>query len=93
MITEEKYNQFLKEAYSLSREIEELEYISPRFLEIVNFYFERYGFGTKIKKPKRCIRMEKEYNFMTERLNDLKEEEKLIREDIEKYDKKQEKKK
>ena len=25
MITEEKYNQFLKEAYSLSREIEELE--------------------------------------------------------------------
>ena len=90
MKKEEKYNRFLKEIYSLSQEIEELEYISPRFLEIINFYFERYGFGTQIKKPKRYIRMEEEYNFMIERLNDLKEEKKLIREDIDKYDRKQE---
>ena len=71
--TQKKYDKLVKEIYPIIMEIEELEYIFPRFLEIVNFYFGRYGFGTKIKKPNRYIQMDKEYDLMIKRLSDLKE--------------------
>ena len=48
-ITEKQYNQFLKEAYSLSQEIEELEYISSRFQRLLIFILKDMDLELKLK--------------------------------------------
>lgn len=84
---EKEYNQLLKESYELKMEIEELEYIYPRFLEIDDFYFDRYGFGIKIKRPDRYIKFSKEYDDLIQRLKELREKLNLVDSKKEEYEK------
>ena len=80
---EEEYDKFLEESYKLKNELEELEYISPRFLEIINFYFKRYGFGIKNKRPERYIKINNEYELLRKRITGLKEKLKFNSDKIE----------
>lgn len=68
----DKHDKLLKEIYPIKMELEELSFMQPRLLEIVNFYFDRYGFGIKNTKPKIMIKFEKEYDVLTLRFNKLK---------------------
>ncbi len=88
IITELEYDKLLKESYVLKMEIEELEYITPIFLEISNFYFGKYGYGYGIKKtkPDRYFEIEKEYDFIFKRLKYIKEEFKEIESKIKEYE-------
>ena len=74
MITEKEYYKAIKEIYPIYRELEELEFIQPRFLEIVNFYFDRYGFGIKENQPIKYIQFNKEYDLIRKRIDKLKQE-------------------
>ncbi|MGQ4874287.1 MAG: hypothetical protein ACP6IY_09485 [Promethearchaeia archaeon] len=77
----DEYDKLIHKIYPIKMELEECEFIQPKLLEIVNFYYERYG-SHRIDKPKKSYKFEKDYNLLIERMDELKLIKKKLQEKI-----------
>ena len=57
--------------YLIEKELEELDFLIIEFVKISNFYFERYGFGSKVTKPSIAYKFDKDLESYKEKREKL----------------------